>query len=64
MAQKPRVVLVNPSGKRLIKQLTESHPDYMWVLTYKNDREVCVGLKNAEPVVYGIDYEMIVDNLR
>ena len=63
MAQKPRVVLINPSGRKLINRLTESHPEYTWVLTMRNEKEVCVGLKEGKPEVYGTDYDIIVDNL-
>ena len=64
MAQKARVLLVNPSGRRLIKQLSETFPDYLWVLTLMNDKEICVGLKDGTPIVYGVDYDMIVANIR
>lgn len=63
MAQKPRVVLINPSGRKLINRLVERHPEYMWVLAMKNDKEVCIGLKDGKPVVYGTDYDNIVDTI-
>lgn len=63
MAVNPRVMLINPSGRRLIKMLQDSHPEYMWVLTMKNDKEVCVGLKDGKPIVYGLDYDNIVDTI-
>lgn len=63
MAYKPRVVLINPSGRKLINRLVTSHPDYMWVLAMKNDKEVCIGLKDGKPVVYGTDYDNIVDTI-
>lgn len=63
MAQQSRVMLINPSGRQLLKDLTENHPDYMWVLTMLNSKEVCVGFKDGVPVVYGTDYDVIVANL-
>jgi hypothetical protein len=63
MAQQSRVMLINPSGRKLIKSLSEKYPEYMWVLTMKEDKEVCVGIKDGVPAVFGTDYDMIVFNL-
>lgn len=64
MARQTRVLLINPSGRQLLAALTAEYPEYMWVLMMKNDREVCIGLKDGIPYVFGSDYETIVDNLK
>lgn len=40
-----------------------THPEYMWVLTMRNDKEVCIGMKDGKPTVYGTDYDNIVDTI-
>ena len=63
MAQKPRVVLINPSGRVLLNTLNVDYPEYVWVLTMRNGKEVCIGLRDGKPCVYGIDYDNIVDTI-
>lgn len=61
--QKPRVTLINKTGKELIARLSEEYPEYTWVLTMRNQREVCIGMIDSKPIAVGADYETIVDNL-
>lgn len=63
MAQKPRVLLINPSGRKLLDTLSKEYPEYTWVLMMRDTREVCVGLKDGVPVIYGTDYDNLKDNL-
>lgn len=63
MPKKLRIVLINPSGRALLKRLTEEYPEYRWVLALKDDREVCMGLIDNKPTVVGPDYDTIKDNL-
>lgn len=63
MPRKARTILINPSGRVLIKRLQEEYPDYTWVLSLKDGREVCMGLIADKPTIIGPDYETISDNL-
>ena len=63
MAQRPRTLLINPSGRKLLNQLTEEYPAYTWVLALIQDKEVCVGYKEGKPAIVGSDYITIKTNL-
>lgn len=63
MAQKPRVLLINPSGRKLLDTLEKEYPEYMWSLMLRGAREVCVGMKDGVPVIYGNSFDSIKDNL-
>lgn len=60
---KTRATLINKNGKDLIRRLKEEFPDILWYLTLKNEREVCVGIRENKIVVIGTDYENIIDNI-
>ena len=60
---KTRATLINKNGKDLIRRLKEEFPDILWYLTLKNEREVCVGIRENRIVVIGTDYENIIDNI-
>jgi hypothetical protein len=60
---KTRATLINKNGKDLIRRLKEEFPDILWYLTLKNEREVCVGIRENKVVVIGTDYENIIDNI-
>ena len=60
---KTRATLINKNGKDLIRRLKEEYPDILWYLTLKNEREVCVGIRENKIVVIGTDYENIIDNI-
>lgn len=63
MPRQARVMLINPSGRKLLTALTAEYPEYTWALSLRNDKEVCVGYIDGKPTVVGSDYETIVDNL-
>lgn len=60
---KTRATLINKNGKDLIRRLKEEFPDILWYLTLKNEREVCVGIRDNKVIVIGTDYENIIDNI-
>lgn len=60
---KTRATLINKNGKDLIRRLKEEFPDILWYLTLKNEREVCVGIRENKVIVIGTDYENIIDNI-
>ena len=64
MARRERTLLINPSGRRLLDALSTEYPDILWSLIYRDGKEMCMGTKDGIPVVYGIDYDMIVANIR
>lgn len=60
---KTRATLINKNGKDLIRRLKEEFPDILWYLTLKNEREVCIGIRENKVIVIGTDYENIIDNI-
>lgn len=60
---KTRATLINKNGKDLIRRLKIEFPDILWYLTLKNEREVCVGIRENKVIVIGTDYENIIDNI-
>ena len=63
MSKKSRILLINPSGRALLKRLTEEYPEYTWVLTFRDGRELCMGLREDKPSIIVPDYDTINDNL-
>lgn len=64
MAQRPRTLLINPSGRKLLEQLATEYPHYTWVLTMVEGKEICVGYYQDKPVVAGADYLTIKINMK
>ena len=63
MAYRTRLTLINKTGKEMITRLSLEYPEYTWVLTLRDTREVCIGLLEGKPAVVGSDYETIIDNI-